>query len=67
MKKYSLSHFSFDCLARNKEFRTNTARYIYVKEGWDYFGQYIIAKREPLGSDDWEMLGETVKVVIRYD
>lgn len=61
MKKYLLSHLSYDFLAWNHELITNTARYIYVSEIWDEQGRYIIAKREPFGSP----LGETVKVVIR--
>lgn len=63
MRKFRLSHLSYDFLAWNKEFITNTARYIYVEERWDETGRYIIAKREPFGSP----LSETVKVVIRHD
>lgn len=63
MKKYRLSHRSYDFLAWNKELITNTVRYIYVVEQWGETGRYIIAKRAPLGSP----LGETVKVVIRHD
>lgn len=61
MKKYRLSHLSYDFLAWNHELVTNTARYIYIAEIWDETGRYIIAKRAPFGSP----LGEKVKVVIR--
>lgn len=61
MKKYRLSHLSYDFLAWNHELVTNTAWYIYITEIWDETGRYIIAKREPFGSP----LGEKVKVVIR--
>lgn len=63
MKKYRLSHLSYDFLAWNHSLITNTARYTYVSEIWDENGPYIIAKRDPFGSP----LGETVKVVIRHD
>ncbi len=61
MKKYRLSHLSYDFLAWNRELVTNTARYIFQQEVWEEGRRYIIAKREPFGSP----LGETVKVVIR--
>lgn len=63
MKQYKLSHLSYDFLSQNKTLITYAAQYTFIQEVWRDGRRYIIAKREVFG----EILGETVRVVIRYD
>nr|DAK99946.1 MAG TPA: hypothetical protein [Caudoviricetes sp.] len=63
MKQYKLSHLSYDFLAQNKTLITYAARYTFQQEVRRDGRRYIIAKREVFG----EIIGETVRVVIRYD
>lgn len=63
MKRYALSHLSYDFLAMNKQLITNSARYTFIQEMWKNGRRYIIAKRKVFGEDKEEL----VRVVIRYD
>jgi hypothetical protein len=63
MKRYALSHRSYDFLAMNKQLITHSARYTFIQEMWKNGRRYIIAKRKVFGEDKEEI----VRVVIRYD
>lgn len=57
------SHLSYDYLAQNETLITYAARYTFQQEVRRDGRRYIIAKREVFG----ENIGETVRVVIRFD
>lgn len=63
MKRYALSHLSYDFLAMNKQLVTNSARYTFIQEMWKNGRRFIIATRREFGTDKEEI----VRVVIRYD
>lgn len=63
LKRYAIDKRSYDFLAWNKRFITNTAVYTFVQEVWKLGSRFIVANRRVIGTDNEEI----VKVVIRYD